>query len=192
VQTATGVRTLTAKTRRLAPFYALVALFALPVVAAWAMWFVPELRPDSQMQKGLLLDPPIGLERLDLHTPAGVPIPTSRFERRWVLLTYGGQSCAGACRRRVEEMHKVRLALGKARQRVSQLLVLESIDEAPGMHALTAAFRDLTVARGRQRTDAGGVFIVDPFGDLILSYPPQAPPQDVLNDMKRLVRVSRI
>ncbi len=84
------------------------------------------------------------------------------------------------------------LALGKARFKVSQLLVLQTIDQDPDLPALTARYRNLEVAKGRQQMDAGGIYIVDPLGDLILSYPPQASPYDVLNDMKRLVRVSQI
>jgi hypothetical protein len=39
---------------------------------------------------------------------------------------------------------------------------------------------------------AEGVYIVDPLGNLVLRYPPQAPAADVLEDLKKLLRVSQI
>ena len=40
--------------------------------------------------------------------------------------------------------------------------------------------------------DAGRIFIVDPLGNLLMSYAPTAPDKALLTDMKKLLRLSHI
>jgi hypothetical protein len=40
--------------------------------------------------------------------------------------------------------------------------------------------------------NAGRSYIVDPLGNLMMSYPPDADPRGILKDLKRLLRLSHI
>ena len=39
---------------------------------------------------------------------------------------------------------------------------------------------------------AGSTFLIDPLGNLMMSYAPDAKPKGMLEDMKRLLRLSQI
>jgi hypothetical protein len=51
---------------------------------------------------------------------------------------------------------------------------------------------DLVRALGSERLEQGRFFVVDPLGNLILSYPPEADRKRMLEDLERLLGVSRI
>ena len=46
--------------------------------------------------------------------------------------------------------------------------------------------------RPTQRDMPVGIYIIDPLGNLVFFYPVDAPPEDVLKDLKRLLKVSQI
>jgi hypothetical protein len=45
---------------------------------------------------------------------------------------------------------------------------------------------------GRERLEQGRYFVVDPLGNIILSYPDSADQQRLLDDLERLLSVSRV
>jgi hypothetical protein len=51
---------------------------------------------------------------------------------------------------------------------------------------------ELIQALGVDRLERGRLFVVDPLGNLILSYPPDADQARLLKDLERLLNVSRI
>jgi len=61
-----------------------------------------------------------------------------------------------------------------------------SID-GPGGGALLAAFPEDLAPRSSER-----LYLVDPLGNLLMSYSPDAPPRSVLDDLERLLRLSHI
>jgi hypothetical protein len=51
---------------------------------------------------------------------------------------------------------------------------------------------ELIQVLGVDRLEQGRLFVVDPLGNLILSYPPDADQARLLKDLERLLSVSRI
>ena len=51
---------------------------------------------------------------------------------------------------------------------------------------------ELRRALGEERLADGGIYIADPRGDLVLSYPLDASEQGILRDLRRLIALSRI
>lgn len=41
-------------------------------------------------------------------------------------------------------------------------------------------------------SEAGRIYIIDPLGNLMMSYAPGAPPKGLLEDLKKLLKLSRI
>jgi cytochrome oxidase Cu insertion factor (SCO1/SenC/PrrC family) len=52
---------------------------------------------------------------------------------------------------------------------------------------LLAAFPDALAPRTSDR-----LYLVDPLGNLLMSYPPDAPPRALLDDLERLLKLSHI
>ena len=60
--------------------------------------------------------------------------------------------------------------------------------EGPGAAALLATFPTYADAPG----GAGRLYLVDPLGNLMMSYPRQAPDKALLTDIRKLLRLSHI
>jgi hypothetical protein len=106
-------------------------------------------------------------------------------------------ACEQACRAALERLNQVYLALGTDRV---QLVFLAPADELPSLPPLDLQFgalddadgTDLVGLLGRERLSEGQYLIVDPLGNFILSYPADADQARLLEDLERLLDVSRI
>jgi hypothetical protein len=165
-------------------FLLLVAALALPFVLAATLFF-SGWRPAATPHHGELLAqaataPPLSLD--DLAIRAGPP--KSALAGRWLLVAVEPQGCAAACARRLDALRRLHVALYKAMPRVKRVLL------APDVPAL--AQPDLTVAAPTSwpALDRAGIYLVDPRGQAVLRYAPDAEPRAMLADVARLLRYS--
>jgi hypothetical protein len=117
-----------------------------------------------------------------------------------------GSGCDASCRERLVELKKVRVALERDGPRVRRVLL-----GRPGCCAAAEVGRpeaDLVVAwldgdagrallaqfpgYGAEVADSGRVYLVDPLGNLLMTYPPGADLKDLLKDLEKLLRLSHI
>jgi cytochrome oxidase Cu insertion factor (SCO1/SenC/PrrC family) len=180
----------------------LVALVVLgPFVFALLAYFGPaQLRPSGQLpnpDRELLT--PVMMPLLPLQSPDGAATEADWARYRWSLIYARISPCEGQCTQHLERLTQVFLALGRDRERAQ--LILITTDDSDGFSArpglvigLLDSERDAELVRvlGRQRLEHGRFFVVDPLGNLILSYPPDADQKRMLEDLERLLDVSRI
>lgn len=105
------------------------------------------------------------------------------------------------------DMRQIRLALGKELGRVQHVLLYRG--PAPAKEAISVEHPDLIFAEADLRRnaeflnafteyrqhglfDAGRIYIIDPLGNLVLSYQQGVDPSGILQDLKRLLKLSRI
>ena len=187
---------------------ALAALFIVPVAAAfWLYYGAPGWRPQGVANRGELIDPAVPLPVLTFASPDGRPIAGDLLRGRWTLLYIGPTSCDARCRDVLYLTRQTRLALNKDSDRVRRLFLATGPCCPDG--ALHAEHSDLLVAaptpaqlealtglfpaRGAAPpTSAGRIYIVDPLGNLLMSYAADAPDEALLDDLKRLLRLSHI
>ena len=186
---------------------ALAALFFVPVVAAfWLYYGVPGWRPGGAANRGTLIDPAVPLPVLEFAGTDGQPVAGDPLRDRWTLLFIGAASCDARCRDALYLTRQTRLALGKDADRVRRVF-LATGPCCPDT-ALTTEHPDLVVAiptqaqldalmrllppRGTSPTDLARTYIVDPHGNLMMSYSTDAPDKALLDDLKRLLRLSHI
>ena len=93
----------------------------------------------------------------------------------------------------------VYLALGRNRARVQRVLLLgDETFSMTGDPELLVGYLDaardveLVGALGREGLEQGRIFVVDPLGNLVMSYPPAPDQAQLLRDLERLLEVSRI
>lgn len=190
--------------RSLASLWAMVAIFAAPVVAAWFFYFNPQYLPAGRSNRGELIQPAAPLPAgLVLRTLEGAPFDRAALSGKWTLVLLDGEDCGDACIARLRDLRQIRLALGEGRLQVERLLLLG--EAAPGRVAeLAGEFAGMKVAvldaadRGRILERLGGeaaamgrVYILDPMGNLMMRYAPDAPAKDTLKDMERLLKASK-
>lgn len=186
----------------------LAALFTLPVIIAYALYF-GGWRPVSTGNHGELVQPvrPIAdaaLVRLD-----GGPMRFSELHGKWTLVTFSSAECLKPCERNLYDMRQVIAAQGDNAGRVRSVLVVTdpkalellryTVKDYPGMHvivgppeAVTGLARQFTLPAGSPLDNLNRIYLVDPLGNLMMSYPADADPNGIRKDLARLLRASRI
>ncbi len=186
----------------------LAALFALPVIASYAL-YLGGWRPVSTGNHGELLQPARPLADAALVLLDGKPMRFSELRGKWTLVTFSPAECLKPCERNLTNMRQVIAAQGKDAERVQSVLVVTdgkaldwlryAVKDYPGMRVITgpadsvaALAREFTLPAGSPLDNLNRVYLVDPLGNLMMSYPADADPTGMRKDLARLLRVSRI
>jgi hypothetical protein len=123
---------------------------------------------------------------------------------KWTLLYVQHGRCDDECRRHLYDTRQVRLALDREMNRVQRVFVGDS--DCCDLKELLAAHPDLMAIRaspadepllGLLPTRPGAVnshrvYLIDPLGNVMMFYEADARPKGMLEDMKRLLRLSSI
>jgi hypothetical protein len=126
----------------------------------------------------------------------------SELRNKWSLVYIGAGNCDEPCRQALYVMRQTRLSLNNDMTRVERVFLTTGnccareflAQEHPGLIVL-----DATGAQGARLLDAFpadgrpySLFIVDPLGNLMMSYDARQNPKGLLEDLKKLLRLSHI
>ncbi len=184
-------------------FLLLAILFLGPLTAAWIMYFNPGgWRPSGTVNHGVLVDPPVPLPNVRIAA-AGPDGSDGDLRGRWTMLYLDGGECGDRCREALDLSARTRLALGRRLARVQRVYIAEGpnpVEDLPNSQA------DLLVASGSREDltallaalpadlprDGSEILFVDPLGNLMMRFPLDSDPKGMLEDIKKLLRLSRI
>jgi cytochrome oxidase Cu insertion factor (SCO1/SenC/PrrC family) len=188
--------------RNLRTIGALAAVFFLPLVASFYMYYASDWRPAASVANGELYQPARPLPKVDLLDAKGELAPASVLSEKWTLVYVGNGECDDACKASLYFMRQTRLSLNNEMTRVSRVflataqccnttflerehagLVLLDASSPQGAN-LVAAFP----AQDRERS----LYIVDPLGNLVMRYDTRDTPKGLLADLKKLLKLSHI
>ncbi len=185
---------------RKAQIATIAALFAAPVAVAWFLFHRQAPGGDVPGAHGVLATPPVALGEMALP-PGGDAGEEAQLAGRWSLVYLHRGACGQVCEEALIRMRQVRLALGKDAGRVQRVFV--PLDFEADSSRLARAFPGMAVAPesapGRselvERAGArqpGEVLLVDPLGNLVLSYPANIDAGGLFRDLKHLLKLSKI
>ena len=183
----------------------LAALFILPFVIGSGLFWL-DWRPEKFGNHGELLQPPRTLPAVGLYRVDGRPLPTSELLGKWLLVLPVNGSCNATCQNNLQGMLKVHVALNKEQNRMQRVLIVSDVSDSannPPMVELQRLFPGLLVAamqtnvsgeawNGALNGRGQGVFIVDPLGNVMMSYANPSDMRGVLKDLERLLKYSWI
>jgi hypothetical protein len=170
-----------------------LALAAVLYYGPWGLDWLPRLAGDGE-----LVEPRTALPLEWLEAPAGAlaPSPTGY---RWSLIYVRMAPCEAHCIDALARLRQVQLALGRDLARVQRVYLQGGEPRpVPGDPQLLTrgldgeASADLSDVLGADRIREGRVYIADPLGNLVSSYPADAAQRELLRDLRRLLSVSRI
>jgi hypothetical protein len=186
----------------------LIGVFLAPLLAAFLLYYggSSAWRPAGRTNHGELIDPARPLPQVELRAPGGAKLDTSAaFRGKWNLVYIGDGRCDARCREALVLMRQTRLALNDDMTRVQRFLLVAGnccdqtyldaehpgltvalIDDAAGKALLT------TFPDGQSAMRHGAIFIVDPLGNLMMSYGAGVPQKGLLEDLKKLLKLSHI
>jgi hypothetical protein len=171
----------------------LAAIFALPLLAAFWLYYGTGWRPAGHTNHGELIAP---RSLLGLRTSG---TPASAFSGKWSLVVIGNEGEAG-CRHTLWYARQTWLSMGKSAERIQRVLLagadparsqplpaddpglirIETGDDLKGLPVFSAAHPEQTI------------FIVDPRGNLMMRYDSSQDPKGLRQDLQRLLDLSHI
>jgi hypothetical protein len=192
----------------------LALLFFAPLGLAFCAYYGLQWRPGARVNHGKLIEPPrptpaLSLPRVaiagDAPAAGGGAAGADLFKGKWTLLYWGPGACAATCRTELYNTRQVRAALRQddrlqrvfvadgaccdldfLRTQHPDLITVRATPEAAALLAL------LKLGSGDEPAAADRVYLIDPLGNLMMSYPPDAQPKGMLEDLKRLLGLSHV
>ena len=166
------------------------------LIAAWLYFAGGILAPEGRSNHGALLEPIVNL---------GDAVPGSAVaplhENSWLLLYVNNLACDDPCQEALYTQRQSRLMLGKEMDRLTRVFLHG--DTPPDTvflaaeHAGLITIEDsslLGLLNNKRPVDlpAGGYYLIDPLGNLVMYFRPDIDPADMVSDIKRLLKLSRI
>jgi hypothetical protein len=197
----------------------LAVLFFAPLGLSFYLYYGHGAwRPGGRVNAGDLIDPPRPLPSLALPLQRSGDTAPDFLKHKWSLLYVEQGPCAERCRGILYETRQVRLALDRDMDRVQRVFIADEYccdfktlhEQHPDLLAIrlspAAAPLLKLLPRGAAGSGAdpgegaepgGGanaqrIYVIDPLGNVMMSYAPDARPKGMLEDMKRLLRLSHI
>lgn len=173
-----------------------VVFFGPLLLAAWLYYGGHFLQPAGRANHGALLEPIVSIsERL----PDSPLYPA--HEGKWLLLYQADGPCLEPCQQGLHTIRQIRLMLGNERDRVTRIFLhdespLDKVFLNPEHEGLVALADSATSALVKSKRpaelEAGGYYLIDPLGNLVMYFHAGLPPREIVDDIKRLLRLSHI
>jgi hypothetical protein len=192
----------------------LALMFFAPLGLAFYLYYGKSWHPGGRVNAGELIAPARPLPSLALPLAGaagagpgagGVGETNPQFLKgKWTFLYVQHGRCDDECRRHLYDTRQVRLALDRDTNRVQRVFIGDG--DCCDLQELKAAHPDLIAIRaspedepllallpmGAGAVNAHRVYLIDPLGNLMMFYAPEAKSKGMLDDMKRLLRLSSI
>ena len=188
----------------------LFAVFALPPLLSWFLFNYTDMGRESDTGgHGTLVVPPKPVPDWPLVDMAGNTEAERRVHGKWTLVYLLDGPCQETCLGNLYKMRQLRLATGKYAHRIQRAVLV--VDN--NRHALTTG--QLLDYPGQlvlfpENMDAGSLeslfkrgtddrpfiqerlYLIDPLGNLMMSYAAETAPKGIIKDLTRLLKYSRI
>lgn len=186
----------------------LCIIFGGPVIAAVLLYLWQPDWIDRTTNRGYLIDPPRQFESLQLHTAVGQPV--KQFgQGQWLMVFVTPAPCADVCKQNLYRMQQIyKSFLEKDKPRIARLLLMYQPQPDKGFSQWLATaypgtqylvvdstqFQQLVanLPSAQPALTQGVLYLVDPNGNLMMSYSADAQPKNILNDLRKLLRSSNI
>ena len=197
-------------TRKQAMLILLFAVFALPPLLSWFLFNYTVLgRGAGSGEHGTLIVPPRPVPDWTVIDMTGETRAEKPMHGKWTLVYLLRGQCRETCLGNLYRMRQLRLATGKYAQRVQRLVLVVDNDrqaltaeqlldypgqlvrfsESMGNGTLEALFR---LGADDRPFNQERLYLIDPLGNLMMSYAADTAPSGIIKDLKWLLKYSRI
>ena len=117
------------------------------------------------------------------------------------MLYSGASECPDSCRTALHRLRQTRQMIGREMDRVMRVFLHgESAPdrvllqgEYPGLQTINdKGLGDLLEDKRPKTVMPGGIYLLDPLANLVMYFPPDLDPRELVDDVKHLLRLSRI
>jgi cytochrome oxidase Cu insertion factor (SCO1/SenC/PrrC family) len=171
------------QSRKRLTFWIAATLFLGPFIAAFVIYYgFPQLLPTARTNYGRMINPPQPLPALTLANPEGEPVEP--WKGHWTLVYVAPLDCEDACRERTHFGRQLWLSLNEKRVKLQRLYIAPDAESAARARgALAEENADLVWLAGTgtagydlrrffEMSDTESLYLVDPFGNWLMTYAP--------------------
>ena len=175
----------------------IAAVFLGPLLVAALLYYQGgAVQPQGRTNHGALLEPIVNLSE---------ELPNSAIhtyhQHSWVLLYPQDAVCDAVCEDALYKLRQSRLMLGKEMDRLTRVFLHGNTRPDTVFlaeeHAGLMTIEDGSLARLLNNKKpaglpANGYYLIDPLGNLVMYFRPDLDPSEMVDDIKRLLKLSRI
>jgi hypothetical protein len=137
---------------------------------------------------------------------AGVTIPArdgksfriDEMRGKWVLLTADSGNCDDHCQSKLYVMRQIRLTQGKDQERIERVWLISDGERPPpgveveyrGTRIILCATDDFLARLPAIDSPRNHIYVIDPFGNLMMRFPPNVDPRRMKKDVDKLMKIS--
>lgn len=188
----------------------LIAFFVTPIIIAIIMYnLVPEGGPTKTKNYGDLIVPARPLTDVTLQSESGKDFKFSDMHKTWVMIYIGDATCDKTCAEVLYKMRQSRLAQRGEHLRIKRLYISTAgkakaslkkvLKEHPGLEVVSGKAVEILLLLNQFKLEnksptksADRLYLVDPFGNLMMSYENGFDAKGLIKDMTLLLKISRI
>jgi hypothetical protein len=166
---------------------------ATPVLLGTLLYFFSP--PSGRTNYGRLLEPaPLGLE---VRLESGGVFDKAHVDGRFWLVTIDGPACGEVCRDKLLLIRQMKAAQGKDSTRIERLWIVPGEQAVDAPEGIVSGVQIGRVAAGDDWRKAfpdedplRRLYLIDPLGNLMMSFP--FPPEEkrMLRDIEKLLRIN--
>ena len=166
-----------------------------PFVGSLLLYYFWEPRTFTNYGELIAVKPLAGLT-----VPArdGRPFRVDELRGSWIFLMADSGNCDDYCQSKLYVMRQIRLTQGKDQERIERVwLIPDGMRPPPGIEAEYRGTRTIMLAADDflARLPASGsprdhIYVIDPFGNLMMRFPRNVDPQRMKKDVGKLMKIS--
>ncbi len=186
----------------------LALVFLVPL--AYAFWIYSGMEaPDHTKNHGDFVQPARKISQFNLIQTDGQLFGLSDLQGKWTLVYVGTGECDDRCAQALYKIRQSRMAQGEKVRRVQRLYIMFANHPEPSLQKVLADHKGMFVARPAEPSgdeiqkifslqdqtpvlQANRVYIVDPLGNLMMSYPRGFDARGLIKDLQHLLKASQI
>ncbi len=183
----------------------MLVLFSAPYVASFVLYNFGDNFSIGTTNYGELLSPRVQLESIKFQTLDNKDVEAKNYEGKWLLLAIGSSDCGEPCKASLYKMRQIRKLMAVERAWVRRAYAItdqadlaglkDFMQDYEGTDLFTISEETLNNIEHHLNIEKGTVgnrmLLVDPAGDIILTYPQEPDPKGVHGDIEKLFKVTK-
>jgi len=173
-------------------------IFVLPFTIAATLHLL-NLKPSGHSY-GNLVQPPKALIFSNLKDAEGQEIKPEKWLKKWSLVTIDSTNCADACQAKMHLLKQLNTSLNKDAHRLQRVIIMPTEKNPDVISQLKNKYPDLLILAGTDiatvkfsesfKVAGGYMYLIDPLGNLMMTYPENAEAKGLRSDLMRLLKNS--
>jgi hypothetical protein len=188
--------------RRNRVLYLLVAVTLAPILASYFAYYV--MPPTARTNYGTLVEPQRPVPAIPGTRLDGAAFDLRTLKDKWVLVMADEAACDEHCQSKLFHMRQQRTMTGKERDQIERVWFITGsaplsnalIREYEGTHFIRVDERDVRPLLALPDTAGANlrdhIWLIDPYGNLMLRWPRNPDPKGTKSDLARLLKASSL